>query len=230
MQSASIIQRLIQAGLKKRLLSILVVLPLFLLAVYFGGLAYLLVLAAGGGLAIKEMHDMLSLRYQGLRLIGLDLLGGVYIIVPCIFLIYIRGVEGGLFLTLFLFCCIWSSDTLAYLGGIVFGGPKLAPSISPKKTESGMFCAVFGTSFLCYVSLYIIFGEADPWSSAAAIYIAWIAQMGDLLESWLKRHTGVKDSGTILPGHGGVLDRVDGLLLVCWSYIVLWRLFDIIDL
>ena len=110
------------------------------------------------------------------------------------------------------FIVTWATDILAYFAGRGIGGPKLAPRISPNKTWAGLVGGVVGAG---------LFGWATAWWFEMEPLFYWIgapmgavAQAGDLYESWVKRRAGVKDSGTLLPGHGGVLDRLDGLLAV----------------
>lgn len=105
---------------------------------------------------------------------------------------------------------VWSSDIGAYVVGKVVGGPKLVPSISPGKTISG---AIGG--FLCALLVPHLVARFIPinlWPLLPLAFIAVLAQAGDLLESWIKRRLDVKDSSGLLPGHGGLLDRLDSLL------------------
>ena len=117
----------------------------------------------------------------------------------------------GLPAILFLFMVVWMADTLAYFAGRALGGPKLAPKISPNKTWAGFLGAMFGGGIAALV--FVLFSGTfnAPLIVAGFVLGAW-EQLGDLFESALKRRYGVKDSGTIIPGHGGVLDRVDGLV------------------
>jgi phosphatidate cytidylyltransferase len=106
----------------------------------------------------------------------------------------------------------WSTDTFAYFAGRSIGGPKLAPRISPSKTWSGLIGGLIGAELLGFLIAYWL-ELGSPFLYIGGL-MGLIAQGGDLFESWLKRRAGVKDSGTILPGHGGVLDRLDGFLPV----------------
>ena len=117
----------------------------------------------------------------------------------------------GLNLLVWAFIVTWSTDIGAYFAGRSFGKRKLAPAISPEKTVEGLYGGMVAAT---------LFGGAwalaRPWQAMLAFppLFAIAAQMGDLFESWLKRRAGVKDSGTWLPGHGGMLDRLDGLVPV----------------
>lgn len=124
------------------------------------------------------------------------------------------GPEFGLIAVVWLFCVVWSADTLAYFSGRLIGGPKLAPRISPNKTWAGFFGGMAGAAIAGFVLMRVTetgSGMAIVILSAAA---AIVAQLGDLQESWAKRQLGVKDSGRLLPGHGGVWDRLDALIVV----------------
>jgi phosphatidate cytidylyltransferase len=106
----------------------------------------------------------------------------------------------------------WSTDISAYFAGRAIGGPKLAPRISPNKTWAGLIGGMAGAAVLGWLAAsFFELGDPFRWLGAP---MALAAQVGDLYESGVKRRAGVKDSGTILPGHGGVLDRADGLLPV----------------
>ncbi|NNJ75840.1 MAG: phosphatidate cytidylyltransferase [Anderseniella sp.] len=136
-----------------------------------------------------------------------------YIALPGLALILIRqSPEYGLFAVLWLFAVVWSADTLAYVFGRLIGGPKLAPSISPNKTWAGLVGAVAG-GIVASAAMGWYAGLPSAWPLlVGGGVLAVLEQLGDLFESAAKRRFGVKDSGRIIPGHGGVLDRVDGLI------------------
>ena len=138
----------------------------------------------------------------------------------------LRGDDtAGLIAILFLFSVVWSTDILAYFVGRAVGGPKLAPSISPGKTQSG---ALGGTvaGVVAGVAVGLAAGAAPLLAMAGvAALLSVVSQAGDLFESWVKRRHGVKDSGWIIPGHGGVMDRVDGLVAAAFAlYLIGWAL------
>ncbi|QDH17524.1 phosphatidate cytidylyltransferase [Swingsia samuiensis] len=127
-------------------------------------------------------------------------------------LLWLRHRGAGLESVLFVLSVVVASDSCAYLSGRIFGGPKLAPSISPGKTRSGALGGLLGASLAggCVAWLtsgHLIIGGLF-WGAVLGVF----SQSGDLLESAVKRRLGVKDSGYIIPGHGGLLDRFDGLL------------------
>lgn len=120
--------------------------------------------------------------------------------------------ELGMVALIYLFAIVWSTDILAYVGGRLIGGAKLAPAISPKKTWSG---AIVGTlaGVIAGTAAVIVAGLANPLAAAGlALLLSAVAQIGDLGESVVKRQFGVKDSSRIIPGHGGLMDRLDGFL------------------
>ncbi len=146
---------------------------------------------------------------------ALAIMGALYIGFGFVYMLSARNVpENGLFLTMLVFLGIWSTDSGAYFVGRAIGKRKLWPEISPNKTVEG---AVGGLilALLVVAGVNLLF---DAVSLAQALAIGLVAgilgQIGDLIESALKRHYGVKDSGNIMPGHGGVLDRCDSWLIV----------------
>jgi len=128
-------------------------------------------------------------------------------------LVYCASLPDASLRFLWLFSVTILSDTLAYFGGSTIGGPKLAPRISPKKTLSGAFCGLMGALGGSFVSMAWA-GSQAGWQSLLlyGVIAGILVQTGDLVESLFKRIYGVKDSSRIIPGHGGVLDRVDGIL------------------
>jgi phosphatidate cytidylyltransferase len=161
--------------------------------------------------------SVFALFYLGLTLIPLPML---------------RAASNGPSLLAFLFLTVWAGDTVAMYAGRAFGKRKMAPNLSPNKTWAGAIGSVVGavavagillglSSYLAQLdSVKLSFADAPPWYwLVLAVVVNVAAQIGDLAESALKRSAGVKDSGTLLPGHGGILDRIDALLLAA---PVLW--------
>jgi phosphatidate cytidylyltransferase len=127
------------------------------------------------------------------------------------------GDQPGLTAILFLFAVVWATDIAAYFVGRSLGGPKLAPSISPGKTQSGAIGGIAG-GVLAGIALAAYAGLGNlPLLALVALLLSVVSQVGDLFESWIKRRHGVKDSGNIIPGHGGVMDRVDGLVAAAFA-------------
>ncbi|MFZ3034450.1 MAG: phosphatidate cytidylyltransferase [Parvibaculum sp.] len=140
-----------------------------------------------------------------------------YLILPLISLMWLRhdpegGPDYGRIAIFWLLFTVWATDTFAYFAGRGFGGPKLVPRLSPNKTWAGLIGGMIGAALVgAITATWFSLGSPIGLAFVSAI-IAVIAQAGDILESALKRRAGVKDSGKIIPGHGGILDRVDGLV------------------
>ncbi|KQM65759.1 phosphatidate cytidylyltransferase [Sphingomonas sp. Leaf17] len=138
--------------------------------------------------------------------------GVLYCGLPVFSLLLIDVQTQGLMFTLWAMALVWASDIGAFFAGRTIGGPKLAPRLSPNKTWAGLIGGVVLSSVLA-AGMHWYFGL--PWRlTLATPVLAVLSQGGDLFESWMKRRAGVKDSGNILPGHGGVLDRLDGVVPV----------------
>ncbi len=187
------------------------------LAVLFGASASLWAAIALFGLLF------LAARGNGLPHCWLIAASVPYIGVACVSLIWIRLQPGqdGLWLLLFLLLAIWATDIGAYAAGRTIGGPKLAPRISPKKTWAGLVGGMVFAALVGYgIALYA--GAASPGIAAlVAALLAVAGQAGDLFESYMKRRSDVKDSGGLIPGHGGLLDRIDGLIVAAPLFALL---------
>lgn len=148
--------------------------------------------------------------------------GLLYAGLPALALLYLhvtsdKFVDGlGFFVTLWTLAAVWVTDIGAYFAGRSIGGPRLAPRISPNKTWAGLFGGMFATGLMFFLLLILNDSSIAESLLGAAVgaALAVLAQGGDLFESWLKRRAGVKDSGHFLPGHGGALDRLDGVVPV----------------
>jgi phosphatidate cytidylyltransferase len=141
--------------------------------------------------------------------------GLVYVIPSCLAAMAIRAQPGdGLSTEFWIIALVVSADTGAYAAGRAIGGPKLAPRISPNKTWAGLAGAVLSAAAAGWATATMCALPSAWGLTLISGALAVVEQAGDLFESFLKRHFGVKDSGRIIPGHGGVLDRVDGLLAV----------------
>lgn len=242
------------SSLGRRVRSALVLAPIALACMWFGGVAFwilVLVLAVllawewnrlyGGANAPMLVHGAtavaaLAVGAWGPMWLALCIVGGgallawvtafatdrriwwafcgvLYLVLPCLALLWLRNVaEPGREWTLWLLGVIWATDTGAYFVGRGVGGPKLAPRVSPKKTWAGLIGGM-ASAALVGVVLALIFDFRGLGALAAGgVIVAVVSQIGDLTESAIKRHFRVKDSSHLIPGHGGVLDRLDGLL------------------
>ncbi len=175
------------------------------IAVTYGGWISLIALLAGAGITaflIKDSHARLWSAF-----------GVLYLGLPVLFLIWFRAdPELGIMVIFFLFMIVWSADTAAYFTGRAIGGPKLAPSISPGKTWAGFAGGLITPALLASGFALWIGNTSALVLGAVGAALAIASHMGDLVESAIKRKFHAKDSGSILPGHGGLFDRVDGLI------------------
>jgi phosphatidate cytidylyltransferase len=153
-------------------------------------------------------------------------LGAAYLALPALALVWLRDLpQFGLQLVVWLLAVVWATDILAYVVGRKVGGPRLAPSISPGKTWSGLCGGVVAATLAGALTAWALGSERLLQAAWLGGALAVVSQIGDLIESVLKRRAGVKDSGTLIPGHGGVLDRLDGLILAAPVLAVLKLIF-----
>lgn len=154
-----------------------------------------------------------SARAAATAAISATVMGALWICGGLAFLILLRDIPHDGQLALFtVLIAVWAGDTFAYFGGRVFGRHKMAPTTSPGKTWEGFVFGTAATVFVVFIALYKQGFLTIAQSVVLGIVIAVAAPIGDLFESLLKRDAGVKDSGTLLGGHGGMLDRLDAFL------------------
>ncbi len=189
----------------------------------FGLIAALLVICLG--LFFYYLLMLAPQNLDDLQILGISLFGILWIPWGLNHLTLIKDLPEGTALLFLLVLCIWISDIAAYFGGKSFGRTPLAPSVSPKKTIEGSICGVIGSGVIAALFSFF-FVETIGWmmGSIVGMVAAAVGQFGDLIESKIKRLCDVKDSGTIFPGHGGVLDRVDGFLTAApvFYYFMYW--------
>ncbi len=142
------------------------------------------------------------------------LVGALYISLGFSYMLTTRLVSNGLNLTLLILLITWATDSGAYFVGKNFGKHKLWPQISPKKTIEGSIGGIILALLVGLIANYILHAFAYTFTIEIALIISIVGQLGDLVESALKRAKNVKDSGRLLPGHGGVLDRFDSLIFI----------------
>ncbi|WP_341787844.1 phosphatidate cytidylyltransferase [Rickettsia endosymbiont of Cantharis rufa] len=195
-----------------RILSGIVLALLFVVAIlWFKPLFYILMILVGMGM-LSEWYNMTysSIPYQ--------LIGLIIIPIPVALLILLEDTNSQLIMLYF--CIIWSVDTFAMIGGKAFKGAKFAPKISPKKTWSGLIAGVLSAGIVAVLVNFIPSFHIENYYFSNKVYLfiiscilALIAQLSDLFISYFKRKFNIKDSGHIIPGHGGVLDRFDSIIL-----------------
>lgn len=173
--------------------------------------------------AMLFAFTLLAITYASMKKLGGWLPGGVvYAGLSALSLASIRGSDSiGLKAMLVLFAVVWATDILAYFVGRAIGGPKLAPRISPGKTWSGAVGGTLAALVFGLVAVAIAGGTVSAGTGVLIIVLSVFSQIGDLFESFIKRRFGVKDSSRLIPGHGGVMDRVDGLVFACFAAFLL---------
>jgi phosphatidate cytidylyltransferase len=175
-----------------------------------------------GGILIPGLFQLVRCRFdKALENLSSFLFGLIYVALFFSFLILIRefphkyGLEyrmGGLWI-IFLFLCTWCSDILSYFIGTPFGKHKILPQVSPNKSWEGSFGGISGALLAAFISKSIFFNEVSLFHLLSlAVLISIFGQIGDFVESSFKRQVSLKDSSSIIPGHGGILDRFDSLL------------------
>jgi phosphatidate cytidylyltransferase len=206
--------------LTQRIATAAVILPIFGFALFVGEDAWTLLMVVLAMLMTLEWQN-LSLRLS----LGVKIAGIPYIALAIASASMLRRDPFGLDAMLFVIACVVVTDTAAYFGGKRYGKRKLALSISPNKTWEGLGCGVLAAAVTGAGAAAL---EGYPYTLLGGVAIgaalAVASQMGDLLESAIKRRAGVKDSGAMLPGHGGLLDRMDGYLtaLPLFYGLVMW--------
>lgn len=150
------------------------------------------------------------------------LFGVPYIALPCLAFVWLRqSPEAGLPTVLWLLAVVWTTDTMALAFGKIIGGPRLAPRWSPRKTWAGLFGGVGSAAGVGAAASLVVPGADWLTLGVVALLLAVVAQAGDVTESAMKRRFGVKDVSHLIPGHGGALDRMDGLLFATVTLAIL---------
>ncbi|MEK6745714.1 MAG: phosphatidate cytidylyltransferase [Pseudomonadota bacterium] len=202
------------AGLGVRVISGAVLATLVLILLWVGSFPFAFIVFLAALQMLREWDHLTKNEDSMWGVAGL-----FYVAVPCASIVWMRNLQienienAGLYIVLYILFCVWATDIGAYFSGRIIGGPKLAPSLSPNKTWAGLgggMVAAGITGGLCH--LFSPYPTTVLSSIIFGIVLAVAAQAGDLFESWIKRRAGVKDSSTLIPGHGGLLDRVDGLM------------------
>lgn len=201
-------------GLKLRAISSAVLLAVTLLIWKQGGWLFSFFILLAAQMMLKEWNNLTEDEGPLWRAAGL-----FYTAIPCASMIWLRGVhfennpDAGMWLVLYLLVCIWATDIGAYFIGRRFGNYKLAPAISPGKTWEGLGGGMALAGIVGGISFaFTTFPSGIMMCAVMGCILGGVSQMSDLFESWIKRRAGAKDSGTLIPGHGGLLDRIDGLI------------------
>jgi phosphatidate cytidylyltransferase len=214
-----------------RTLSGVIMMSVAILAIWLGGYAFMgLVILVGIGV-LWEFSKLVTGFAPGAAARAIWFLGGIfYVGLACFTLLMFSAPFFGMTPAILLIAGVIGTDVGAYFAGRTIGGPKIAPSISPSKTWSGLVGGMIGAGLLMIaIQALIYWGRIDArdhsdiylaygWQRLAltGVALAAVAQAGDFFESWMKRRAGVKDSGRLIPGHGGLFDRTDGLIAVAF--------------
>lgn len=206
------------------------------MGVIFGSVIYLLVVGNHLGwwrldtlfylvpmLFLPFIGMLFTKQEQPIKGLAIQFMSWVYVVLPFLLMIqvYVMPLEGGSWKFIIgLFLIVWSNDTFAYLTGRAFGKTKLFEAVSPKKTWEGTVGGVIMAVVAAMIYAYFLETNLIFWAFSALI-VAPMAVIGDLIESKLKRTVGVKDTGAIMPGHGGVLDRFDAVMFAT-PFFFLW--------
>jgi phosphatidate cytidylyltransferase len=189
-----------------RVLSALVLAPIAIAAVYFGGWLFAAFWAVAAAAVLWEWVGLVGLRNYGWVFAGI-----VYALAMFLAPVVLRAdAQLGMVTILLLFAVVWTTDIVGYFAGRSIGGPKLAPSISPKKTWSGAIAGLAAAVLIVAMATRFIPQAKIGVLIALTIVLSIVSQAGDLAESALKRRFDAKDASQIIPGHGGVMDRLDG--------------------
>jgi phosphatidate cytidylyltransferase len=211
------------SDLRVRALSGVVMAAVAIVLTLYGGTLFALFWIAAAGVVFWEWYGLVASESDRMKwLVG----GACYALVIAGAPILLRNdPQYGFISVFFLFAVVWGTDIAAYFGGRYFGGPHLAPAISPHKTWSGAVTGMLGA--VVAGTLVAIFGALPTLPAAIlAALLSVASQAGDLFESHLKRRFGVKDTSQIIPGHGGVMDRLDGFVAAAGVAALLGLLRD----
>jgi phosphatidate cytidylyltransferase len=205
---------------KQRVFSALILIPVALYAVFYSKSFFIFLAIAIAILMTSEWLEIIKTApdQKKWRIIGF-----FYILIPIYSVIKIRLFDSHILF--WMFSIIWVTDIFAFFAGRILGGVKLAPKISPNKTWSGLAGGLIASMIIGFLSS-LMFSGGVLFFVVASVFLAALEQASDLLESKFKRIFGVKDSGNIIPGHGGVLDRLDGMMLVAPAVLILITIFS----
>lgn len=207
------------SNLRKRILVSIIGIPLILYILYF---SRDLLLATILSVVILSAMEWVNITKDAINKKFWVILGVIYICVPFFSVLKINEINKNALL--WLLCIIWSTDIFAFFAGKLIKGPKLAPKISPNKTWSGLLGGVLSSILIGVISSFSLKGGILFFVLISALFSV-LEQISDLTESKIKRIFNVKDSGSVLPGHGGILDRVDGIILTAPLLLVILLIF-----
>ncbi len=204
---------------KQRVVTSIILIPIALYAIFYSkSLFFILVISLTILMTVEWITISKSMSNKKRWLT----IGFLYILIPVYSVIKIRLYDVDILF--WMFAVIWATDIFAFFAGKILSGPKLAPNISPNKTWTGLAGGVVASIFIGLLSS-LMFQGGIVFFVIVSVLLSVIEQISDLVESKFKRIFGVKDSGNIIPGHGGVLDRLDGMMLVAPTVLILITIF-----
>lgn len=207
---------------KQRIVTSIILLPIAIYAIFFSKSLFILLAITITILMTWEWSDITKTASKEEKK-KWQLIGFFYILIPIYSVIEIRF--SNIDVLFWMFAVIWATDIFAFFSGKMLGGAKLAPSISPNKTWSGLIGGIIASVSIGLLSS-LMFKGGIFFFMFFSMLISILEQISDLLESKIKRIFNVKDSGNIIPGHGGVLDRLDGMILVAPFVLLLTYIFS----
>lgn len=218
------------AGLGVRTISGIVLAVVMLALLAAGGFLFSAIIILAALQMLREWDGLTTQEDWKWGVAGL-----FYIALPCASILWLRdvqieGINAGFSLVIYVLLVVWATDIGAYFTGRIIGGAKLAPFISPNKTWAGLGGGVTAAGIIGGICFIFSPYPSALWAAILlGVILAIVAQAGDLFESWLKRRAGVKDSSTLIPGHGGLLDRVDGLMFTIPLFTLLVALSGMVQ-
>lgn len=204
---------------KQRIISSIILFPIAIYAIFFSQKLFTLLAIAVAILMSWEWVNITKTTFRvdkGKK--RWQFIGFFYILIPIYSVIEIRNINVDILF--WMFGVIWTTDIFAFFSGKIFGGPKLAPTISPNKTWSGLAGGIITSVIIGFLCSYL-FNGSEIFFMFTSMCLSILEQISDICESKIKRIFGVKDSGNIIPGHGGIMDRLDGIILVAPAVLIL---------
>ncbi len=211
-------------NLQKRIISAGILAPVVLMIVWAGGALFSTTVVVVAVIMSFEWYGIITANGKILseqERKRWEFSGIAYVASFAGSLIYLRNMESGFGIIFLMLVIVWATDIAAFFAGRIIGGPKIYPKISPNKTWAGLGGGMIAAALVTAFSSVFVHSVGFFSMLLLGAVLAVVSQAGDFFESWVKRRFEVKDSGTIIPGHGGVLDRVDGLVTVVIVFAII---------
>jgi phosphatidate cytidylyltransferase len=209
------------SNLALRWMSSLVLAPLVLAITWYGGWPFVALWTIAACIVLWEWSMLAKAVPSAVAYVGWMVAGLLYAAVLALAPAILRGDAAlGFVAIVFLFAIVWSTDVFAYFAGRALGGPKLMPTVSPKKTWSGAAGGTLGAVAAGLIVVKVAGLQLTLGVAAVALLLSVVSQLGDLLESAIKRRFNAKDASHLIPGHGGLMDRLDGFLTAALAAVM----------